>query len=151
MKKFLASQGVKLITIIDDDEIDNNYAFTDDTLRKNSLIKFFVAELGDGEDIETETVISIISMQENACFDFTFFYENNIVEIPPVVVGRVIIDLIAYIGFCDAGSLMEDLAALSTGNTKYESVGVYSVQYKRLKAEFLDVLNRIQDSKKFVN
>ncbi|PAW95064.1 hypothetical protein CKK33_16810 [Mucilaginibacter sp. MD40] len=114
MEKLFAKKGIKYLSYLDTDGSKLAYAFTPQMLEDKIFVELAVREMGDEEDPEYETVISVFTIRDGSSYDFTICHDDRPV-IPLMYLYRLVLDTIELISGCEKQTLLEELKQAATG------------------------------------
>jgi len=114
MEKLFAKKGIKYLSYIDTDGSKLAYAFTPQMLTDKMFVELAFHEMGDDNDPEYETVISVFTIRNGSSYDYTICHDDRPV-IPLIYLYRLILDTIEFIGSCEKETLLEELKQAATG------------------------------------
>jgi len=147
MEKLLRSKKIDLISLPQTDGTIEYYAYNQDLLDKNLLIHFYHYQVSDREDdMEVETPVFIKSIINGDPYTFTCFYHNDLIEPAPMVLFRIIVDLVEYIGCCTKETILNDLAHAATNVTKADKEEDIE-DYEDDVVEFEEVMRLISEKR----
>jgi hypothetical protein len=146
MEKLFAKKGIKYLSFLDTDGSKLAYAFTPQMLADKMFVELAFHEMGDEDDMEYETVISVFTIRDGSSYDYTICHDDRPV-IPVMYLYRLILDTIEFICSCDKQKLLEELKQAATG------VGISkAIQDKELKERmYVSVENKIAIVHKLIN
>lgn len=79
MEKLFKHNGIGLQPFVDEDGLDEHFAYTDKLLALNVLIEFYTAITDDSEEnYEEETVVAAITYTEKCSYSFALFHSTNV-------------------------------------------------------------------------
>jgi len=97
MKKLFQLNNIGLQEMVDEVGLDIFISYTEALLTKRILIKFYEAEIGDGEG---ESAVFAICCNEPAGYSYTLFHGFEPMKL--LVVFRVVADAIQFISACSS-------------------------------------------------
>lgn len=113
MEKILLTKGIELTSLQDaEDGMIRNYVYTKGLLDRRIYIEFYFADL---DQDEVETAIFVHALTGDCSYMFTIAVENDIIEMAPMQLFRIIVDVVDFIKTCSNTTVFDDLKAISTG------------------------------------
>lgn len=155
MEKLLKSKGIQLVAAGSQSGDETYYAYNQDILDKNLIVEFYHYEIDDdSEGGEIETAVFIIAIDGDCSYNFTAYHAIGLVETPPIVLFRIIADLVDFIGTCAKEHLIEDLGQAATGissSKEWKQEKDRKAAYARDSAKFNLVRQLIELKKSSLN
>jgi hypothetical protein len=155
MEKLLKSKGIQLVVAGSQEGDETFYAYNQDLLDKNLLIEFYHYEIDpDSEGSEIETAVFVLAIDGDCSYNFTMYYEMGLVETPPIVLFRIITDIIDFIKVCEKEQVIHALSPIATGvssSKEWTEPKDREIAYAKDSAKFNSVMQLIELKKSSLN
>jgi len=137
MEKLFAKKGIKYLSFIDREGSKLAYCFTPQMLEDKIFLELAFHEMGEDDDVEYETVISVFTTKDGSSYDYTICHDDRPV-VPVMYLYRLILDTIEFIGSCnDKQLLFDELKQTATGVSMSKTV-----QDKELKERMYELIEK---------
>lgn len=144
MEKLLHAKGIGVVGDNSPEEEGTFYAYTSDLLKKNVLIKFYNFEIGEDE---VETAVHAMFLYKGASYTFYLYHHIDGLPTFPIVLFRVIVDVVEFISTCNPNTLVKDLQQLSSAFSSSLDKDIeeeFRVDYQTELADFNRILGLIE-------
>ncbi|SOD17713.1 hypothetical protein [Pedobacter xixiisoli] len=112
MEKLFASKNIHIVSIKDLYNDERRIAYTSKLLKLNVLINFYGVVVEDKSDVYEEVGIFASYLENDIVHVYVLFISDNVLG--PLPIFRLVVDAVDFIENCEAGSVKEDLKAIST-------------------------------------
>ncbi|MET7000692.1 hypothetical protein [Chitinophaga defluvii] len=147
MEKMLLWKGIGVVADNTPEEEGTFYAYSEDLLKKNVLLKFYSCELAEDE---IETVVHALALYKGVAYTFYLYHHLDGLPPFPIQLFRIITDLVEYLTFCQANTLIDDLNALCSANISSDDKDMepdYRLSYENEEDEFVRILGLIEQKR----
>ena len=131
--------------MVDENGLDIFFAYTEDLLKKGILIKFYEAELDEGD---SEFAVFAVGLVKGVSYSYVLYATDTFMR--PLEVFRLVADAIHLIEFCSAESVFSDLEDIATGTSSSADMGTDAERrrvFEQESWEFNTALELIKSSK----
>lgn len=150
MEKLFQRGNIGLQPFVDEEGLDEHFAYTEQLLALNVLIEIYTAVLDDSEEgYEEETVIFATTYDQERSYSFALFHSTEVVG--PLVLYGIISDAISYIEQSNKETLLDDLEEISTGQTTSELADTPQLRKKIYESDvwkFKSVIELIKENRR---
>lgn len=122
MERALIKKGIRFLSYFNDEGDRVCFAFTPQMFDKKVFILLVMAEMGEEDDPEYETALSVHMLTKDCAYDFTITVDDRPV-IPLLYLYRLILDIVGIVGDCKGEAFIEDLKSVSTGVSTSKEIG----------------------------
>jgi len=115
MEKILLTKGIELASLQDEEDgMIRNYVYTKDLLDRKIYIEYYTSDLAEDE---AETAIFVHALTKDCSYLFTITVHIDIIEMAPMRLFRIIVDVVDFIKTCPITTVIDDLKTISTGSS----------------------------------
>ncbi len=149
MERALAKKGIRFLSYFDDEGDQVCFAFTPQMFDKKIFILLVMAEMGDENDPDYETSLSVKMLTKDCAYNFTITVDDRPV-IPPLYLYRLILDIVDIIGDGKGDTFLEELRSVSTGVSTTKEIGdkkMRKLEYEYTEDHWNTLLALIEENK----